>query len=250
MALAYVQGKMGQANGVTSVAITFNTTPGAGSLIVAGFYAVASGSPTFAATCADNKGNTYTDADQFTSGAGGDRVGIGGFYAMNVSSSATFTVTISNLPSGAVTAFIAEVSGAHLTAALDVAIAQDEASTLNPTTASTGVLAQAAEIVFALTGTYPSFQSGGIMTCNTSGYTQIFEHVAPNTNTYGVGEADYRIVAATTAQQVDWTTDYSSNDFGTLIMAFKEAAGGAASPTGNTLYSKVLRSLTQGRVIG
>lgn len=57
----------------------------------------------------------------------------------------------------------------------------------------------------------------------------------------------YQILSATTAVNGRWTIG-SSQAWAACVVVLK-ATGGAASPTGNTLHSKTLRSLTQGRVL-
>lgn len=256
MALTFVQAPAkAQVSDATSVSASFASLPSAGSLIVVGFYGVAGGNPTYAATCADNQSNTYTEIDQATSGAGGTRIGAAMFYAKNIGSpSGTFTVTISSLPSGAHTMWIAEVSGADTTAPLDkhsILGNPTNASTQNPTTSATGALAQAAEIVFGQTGTYPTFQSGGTTSIDNAGYTQIIDTgTGENTNTYGWGEADYKIVAATTTQTLTWTTDYGANDCLASVATFKEAAGGGGDPEGRLKGGKLIRGgLLRGGVL-
>lgn len=116
MAIAVVQSKKVIVTSSDSAAVTFDSTPTAGNLILV----FASNFPGSAstATCTDNKSNTYSQV--FTAQDTSTSSRVWHWYAKNVTSSATFTITVN--PTGAsadITVVIVEVSGADTTAPLD-----------------------------------------------------------------------------------------------------------------------------------
>lgn len=108
--IALVQSKIDNANS----SISFNSTPTVGNLVVV----VVARYPTVPSPTevTDNKGNTYTRAVVASSPAGSPNDSVAIYYAKNISSSGTFTVSYA----GGGTISILEYSGADTTAPLDL----------------------------------------------------------------------------------------------------------------------------------
>ncbi len=227
MAIANVQvATKANADATSTIAKTFATTPVAGNTIIVVVWALGGGgSNTW--SCADNKGNTYNLAVRKTHTSTNGEIAI--FYAENIASSATFTVTCTS--SGSMSAgvlSISEWSGLATSSSLDKTTSNSGSSSA-PSTGSTGTLAQAAELVIAAWGAFSTFQ-GGTISVDDGTYTQMVEEQSAGSGLYAPGEADYKIVSATTAQNVSWTWE-RSNDWLGVIATFKEAAAAAGQPT-------------------
>lgn len=220
MAFTRVQGKSarGSSNGNT-VSVTFNSTPTAGNLIIVqAIGSRVSGSFTF--TVSDNKGNTYNQA---ALSALNDRGRSGIFYAYNIASSATFTVTCKDTdfpattPANTIEIAISEWSGFG---ASDP-VALNTTGTGSGTSVSTGTTAAAPENNCVIAAVFTSRNDGGSSTVDaeTPAWTQEFEDLAD----FPSGEADTRIVTAGGTQSCHWTTSSSVN-WSAALAVFVEAA--------------------------
>ncbi len=91
--------------------VTFDTTPSTGNTIIVAM-AINTASTNMATnSVSDNKGNTYTRIVIQKSGTGADNNGIGLYYASNITSSATFTVTCDPTGSAFITCAAHEYTG-------------------------------------------------------------------------------------------------------------------------------------------
>lgn len=213
MALAYDQQTVqARSSGVNSLQQTTGQAVDAGDLIVVGvgIFNVTAGAP----TVTDDASQTYTEA--IRNDPGGPEVGI--FYVAN-HPGGTIKVTVN--PAGAsadIDFTVSEISGAATSGALDKTATN--AGTGTTPNVSTGVLAQANEIIFAI-----MTHEGSSQALTPDGtYTQVGEN--ENNASGQCYNHQYKIVADTASDQADWTTA-ASVPWHTACATFKEAAGGA-----------------------
>jgi hypothetical protein len=231
IALVQSTGKVTENGGDGVLSATFGSTPSAGNFIgVCSWAYSGSALPGYGTgSCTDNKSNSYSRAvHSEQTGAGSDRFGSAIYAALNISSSATFTVTM-DLAATSAHLHIAcmEFSGLAASAALDKT-ATSTATGSSPTSGNSGTLAQADELVLvvACLGTGDSTTSISAE----AGYTQLAEE--PNDVASQAGEADYKIVSATTAEECTWTVASSASFVNACIATFKQAA---AAPAANKI---------------
>jgi hypothetical protein len=225
--VAFVQstGKFGENGGDGVIAATFGSTPTAGNFIGVVTWSYSSGAAVgyAAGSVSDNKSNSYTQAvENEQAGGGGDNFGSAIYSSANIVSSATFTVTIDITSTSAhLIAAAAEFSGVATSAALDKT-GTSNATGGSPTSGNSGTLAQADELVLVV-----SFFGTGDSTTSISaeaGYTQLAEET--NDAVSQAGESDYKIVAATTAEECTWTVANAATIAGGCIATFKGAGAG------------------------
>lgn len=220
MAISLVQSKVVVVNGSDSTTLTFNSTPASGNLIVVAFSTFGA---TTTASVSDNKGNTYTQARRRDISANNEGVWL--YYSPNVTSSATFTVTVN--PGGAsadITLVIAEFSGADTASPLD----QSNDGGGDSTTPSSGSVttAQDGELyvgVLVHSNTNRTLTEG-------SGWSLIQENEGGTSNI--PISVIFRTAAAGT-YDANWTIGTSSSTYAALIASFK--AGGPQSPYGELM---------------
>lgn len=231
MAITITQSKVtNPVDNADSSNVTFDATPASGSLIVVviyGWRANASGGflvPDGSVT--DNKTNTYTAAVR---GGVSNGANAAIFYSENVTSSATFTITVN--PTGTANYFsytIYELAGAATSSSLDqIASATGTftaPATNQPATGNlAGTTAQNDEIEFA------AVSQNGDQVAITVGvvsptYTQSQEQL--DGVNHQPGEIDHRILTATTNVGASWTMDVTGQ-WSCVAATFKAAAAAA-----------------------
>lgn len=206
-----------------SSAATFVSTPTAGNLIVvtvfgwrtpgAGGFRMASNAVT------DNKGNTYTQAVQSALDPTNSNVSTSIFYAYNITSSATFTITVD--PTGVGNYFswaASEVSGATTGDPLDKTTSNTGTNATAPSTGSTTATSQANEIVFAV---HVNDVTQTSITVDT--FSPVFTELMENLDAANhiPGESDYRVISASGTQSCSWTLA-SASPWSASIATFKD----------------------------
>jgi hypothetical protein len=227
IALVQSTGKVTENGGDGVLAATFGSTPGAGNFIgVCSWAYSGTALPGYGAgSCTDNKGNSYSRSINQESQSGSDRFGAAIYAALNIASSATFTVTMDLTATSAHLHLVClEFSGVETSAALDKT-AVGTTTGGSPTSGNSGTLAQADELVLVV----GCFATGDPTTAIAAeaGYTQVAEE--PDDGASQAGEADYKIVAATTAEECTWTVANPSNVTNACLATFKQAAAGGAT---------------------
>ncbi len=219
---------IGQLIGTTSAAsvasanATFSTAPAAGSMLAV---LISCYNPTATdthgiASVSDNKGNTYVRAIEKLQ-TSDTHVWSTIFYAKNIASSATFTVTVTGqAASGNYLTFgVVEVTGAHTTAPLDQTSTNQTAS--QSTMVATGVTTTVANEYVA--GVASPTSGPGAYTAPT-GYANRVSQT--DDNTQQAGSADDKIRTTTGTETPSWGV--SINAASTVVMAtFKVAAAAA-----------------------
>lgn len=233
MAITITQSKVkNPVDNADSDSTTFDSTPASGSNIVvviygwrsnaSGGFLVPDGSVT------DNKSNTYTAAVR---GGVSNGANAAIFYAENVTSSATFTVTVN--PTGTANYFsytLYELAGAATSSSLDVTASATGTFTAPATTPPatgnlTGTTAQNDEIEFAAVsqnGDQVAITVGSV----TPAYTQSQEQV--DGVNHQPGEIDHRILTSTTNVGASWTMDVTGQ-WSCVAATFKAAAVAATN---------------------
>lgn len=218
MAIALEQDKTtigaSQTDGIT---VTFDTTPTAGNLVVVGL-AMNNVGRFSQGDVTDNQGNSYFLAEEDEEGSGNIKHAAI-FYATNISSSGTFTITIDiqtvNDDPPTITATAMEFSGAsngsvNATAAANGSSTTPSAGTLTTTTAG--------EVIISVFGSgAPTSITEG------SGYTEV------NSNTTGQPQGtQYRIGATATGYATEWTLGASAA-WACVAASFRETSGPGSS---------------------
>ena len=223
MALSITEAKVTSGvDNVDSSAASFASNPAAGNLIVVSINGWRSGVFNMSTTgVTDNQGNTYTRIIQSTNqGSGTASI----FYAYNVASSGTFTITVDPDSTGNYLSWVAyNISGATTADPLDKS-ATDNGVGLSATSGSTGTLSQANEFVTA------SMTKNGA-NANVVEVTVPLWITDAQIDSNAVHQPtmiNSKIVGATTALAANWTIA-GSEAWTAVIATFKEGAGGAAS---------------------
>ncbi len=214
-----VQG--GNTTGSTTLAVTYGSTTGAGSLLVA--VTTAQGSTHNAPTCGTS-GDTFTQASSTYNIQGGNYASY--WYKKNATANCG-TVTFNY--GGSYTyrsGFIYEVTGADTSSPFDQALAANGFVSSAVSTANFS-LAASEEIIFAIVIGTPTISPG-------TGYTGTNFAVTGDATKYFLEE--YHIV---TANEAATATDGATNS-GILAVSFKATAGGAATPV-RKVIAKILR---------
>ncbi len=220
--IAVVQSTHASGNNVSTITTPAITTTSANLIILDEyFYQKLQGS-----TTTDSKSNTWTNSI-----ARYDSTNLGAqqYYNANITGGAshtfTFNLTTNNFPAIAVT----EVSG-HASSPFDQAATVADNSGTSHTTASTGTLAQANNLVMGFGG------AGGSATPSVSApWTQLEQQA--NDGLHEGLVTGYKIVSATTAQSFTWATSASVEASG-HVSIWKDATpggGGASCPKTLTL---------------
>lgn len=190
----------------------------------------------------DSQSNTYV-ATGATFSLGGGLEGRS-FIAHNVTGAAAMTVTATFSASGSTICviFAVAVSGAHASAAVDLA---DDATQVNPgitanalTTGNLGTPSESGEMVLAV-----SFSgSGQDGMAPGTGWTEIDDISFGNIH----GMLEYQIQGSPAAATATWTLedDDGVGTFGMLLVSLKAAAGGGGK------VSKNIRSAPLGLALG
>jgi hypothetical protein len=214
MGIAFVQGKKNQSGWANSLAATFDSTPGAGTLIVV----FAAGSNTATLSCADNKGNTYASA------VGGGASAI--FYAYNVTSSATFTVTVSASAYGSMDIYLMEWSGFGTSDPKDQTGSGTGSWGTGPWTVTlSSATTQNDELIVALADAMATART---WTYDNANYT---ERLNEGSSSYCPSHGVSRIVTSTSAYAHQWSSNVSTAPQ-LLIASFKGATAAGATIIG------------------
>ncbi|MES2360039.1 MAG: hypothetical protein V4529_16990 [Gemmatimonadota bacterium] len=124
--------------------------------------------------------------------------------------------------------FICEVTGAATPTSVDVTPAMNATTGLTPSITS-GTLAQAAEVLFAVMTGDTTNGTVTIVGDAAGGYTDLVNQ--GDNSSSQMGACQYKIVASTSSDTADWTiTDVGGigQGKGSILISIKEAAGGAA----------------------
>lgn len=215
----------------TSQAVTFGTTPTAGNaIVVVAWMFSGNGTGTLpTGGCTDNKGNTYTRAYVSSVGSGGGTsITTACYYTANITSSATFTVTVA--PTAANTAIIME---AYECAGLATSSLLDQTATNTGTTGTTypsgttATTSQADELAFStLVFSDTSGTPGVAFTQNGSGSDPatgwIEELIETDNDAWQAGNAVSRVLTATGAiAHVFGNTNRTTGGWATGVATFK-----------------------------
>jgi len=210
---------------VSSSAHSFGTGPTAGStvFVLASIYngtasdthALGTGSVT------DNQGNTYTllqeqnyslDTKQWAAV----------YSANNVSSSGTFTITLTGRASSYFTWGAVSVKGWAGTPTKDVTSGKDNPNTATIDSGSVTTTGTS-EVALAVSG----LASQPITLTGPSGYTQLWQDI---TATDSDGEGDYKLLTATSTEDPTWTTTGQGTPGGVAVIAtVKDVVSGAVA---------------------
>lgn len=223
MSLSVVQQKASAhfENTTGAQALSFNAIPSPGNLIVVAIWGWNS-SDWSTPSVADNQaagGNSYAKASEGKRTGGGSGCEI--FYAYNINSSGTFTVTVNPPGTGIYWSFeIYEIAGATSTDPFDKSSNNNGNSAL-PDTGSTPTLSQANEFVISVIAHNDCGSSIDVESVSPSWNRGSFSYDAVNDEP---GEIDSRIVSSTSAQICRWTTHNGNHSWAACIATFKEAA--------------------------
>jgi hypothetical protein len=180
----------------------------------------------------DSSSNTWHALTSQQSGTGDNNTRI--YYAWNATSSAAQTFTLSAVTNGYASFCVAGFSGSQTSS---TPFDAQNGSTSNPSnvtslmTRSTGVLAQATELVVTGLG----LGSGSLDSTETadSGFTTYQTQAGASGAAFGTGLA-YKIKNATTAENVTWSWP-TTTDASAVIASFESATGGGGG--GGTLHT-------------
>lgn len=222
IAIEQTMAKVSAAN-VASSNGSFSSTPAAGNTVIVMISGWQDPTGYAPGTISDNQGNTYQlAAENGCDGGPGNHLCYAGiYYAENISSSGTFTITVDPPNTGNYIEWQAiEVSGLATSGAKDKTtsdsgggIASDAA--VGPTAATT----VADELVIAVTSVSQSDTNLNITT--PSGYTQIGLNNDANA-TIGY-QSSYKIISSTGTQSASWSHDNntSNDEWAAAIATFK-----------------------------
>ena len=220
MALTFVQSDHNDVAGGSSVAITFDSTPTAGNLIVV--CAGIDGADPGTTAVADNKGNTYTRDVIDTQG--GARTAI--YWAKDIATSATHTVTFT--PGGASFAYITayEFSGGDTSTQPDTTAGTGGATGTSISSGTSGTTTIADCVAMSTIGT----DQGNTDTINPeAGYTTPGAGKGENENGAGfyANSSAYKVLTGTGTEECTWTLG-GSHTASACISVFRGTAGAAA----------------------
>jgi hypothetical protein len=179
-------------------------------------------------TCADNQGNTYT----LETGDNSNDMKAAIFYAFNVVSAGTFTITLTRTGAAVQETIAVAVEYSGL-GALDPLVGFTKATGNSGTgsTGTSGVLGAIPEaIVFAVIAARQSVFSVTSLTVEVVApvWTEEGEHDSACT-TCSAGEIDDRIVANGDAQSCSWTIGAHGGNFSAVLAAFYSIPPGASA---------------------
>lgn len=201
-------------------AASFTSTPTVGNMIVVCVFGwrVPGGfdMPTNGVT--DNQGNTYTRAVQSSLMPTANDGSASIFYAYNVASSGTFTITVDPTGTGNYFSWSAtEVAGAARSSDPKDQTTSSTGSTNTPSTGTTSATAQNNEIVFINLTTN---QTGSpAVESVTPAWNEIFEQTDPIN--HFPGEVDYRVISSSGTQSGSWTIGNTGPRWAAAIATFK-----------------------------
>lgn len=216
--MALIQSKLGSVTSAGSNAVTFDSTPTAGNLIIVAITYFGGGSDYFS-TLSDNKGNTYTQVGTPQhANATSDYVRL--YYAKNISSSATFTITATftgSPGSGDTMVACFEYSGMDTTAPLDVSDTNKTGSSSTPTSNSI-TPTQNGELIFMV----EVDDNGGSATASANSPFTFRLHQDDSTTHERINTADY---TQPTAGSISGSFNIgTSSNYAIAIAAFKAQA--------------------------
>lgn len=231
MAITIGGSAQGTANNSTTCATAaFGTQPTAGSTIVVCVGFQRDASETLDSVADNASGNTYTRvAADIVETSTQYRVAM--FYAKNVNTTASFTVTATWSAASFEQWIVAvELKGADTTAPLDGSVYGGQMQT-DPGTGtdavSTGTLASASvDGCCVVACTYTS--AGSSITAGTN-YTELYEPVSAG---FSHGQVEYRIQTTAAAATATWTQDDATADFASFAASFKPTGGGGGGSIG------------------
>ena len=217
---------------VTSDAASFGSLPAAGSLVIVviSLWNTPGDGSDRVTSVTDNQSNTYTEAAQAVRTGASEDCCAAIFYAENVNSSGTFTVTI-NLEAGAYVEWSAHsFTGIATSSSLDQIGTNTGAgitSGSQPTVATSGATTQADELVVACASSAnASSPNGDVGWAIPSGWTgELSKHVSQADTI--AHDAAYNIIAATGTQTATWAAHATDvgDAWAAVIGTFKASAG-------------------------
>jgi hypothetical protein len=224
VAIAYVQ-DLGSivADGVASSASTFASTPTAGNAITVGVAGWVSGNTTWTPSAADNKGNTYNI--DITKREATTLVAVARQWsALNIASSATFTVTLTPSTGTFYVVWTAhEFSGVAKSSAVDQTGSNANSGAASLTVTTTGNLSSNDDLVVSVVALDTSLNHTSF---SAAGYTDLEE---ANGSLHMVGAIGRKILTggsgATQSAAWTWTTNPSIGAAATIV-AYKPLATG------------------------
>lgn len=195
---------------------TFPTTPTAGNLIVVYVWAYKSGGAAdlAAGVITDNKGNTYHRAVVVNNANGADNISAAIFYAYNISSSATFTVSLTS-SNNAYGMVAVEYASMITTDPLDK-VSSNTGNSSAPDSGATAALSVPGELVAACFGT---IASGTVSWIDPSGFTNRAKET--DNATLQVGQGLDKLVESKSAVQASWSSMAASGVWSAVVATFK-----------------------------
>lgn len=214
MAIAFVQSKLTQISGTSSVNLSFDSSVTAGNCVVvfttSWFYQSSS--------VTDNQsGNTYNSLVAIDAGGGDPHARI--WAALNVAASGTFTATASFPGNADATIIIAEFSGVATSSAAEVANTATGTSS-SPSVSTNGATTDAGDVLVGIVT-----HDGSTMAI-TETYSLIAEQ--ENNSTSQSGNAQYRLPGSIGTHALAWTMA-SSTGWIAAVVALKPAANTPAA---------------------
>jgi hypothetical protein len=230
MAIALVQSKLGSTTTTGANAVTFTSTPTAGNLIVVCVTYFGGGSDYFS-SIADNKSNTYTQVGStLHANATSDYCRV--YYAKNITSSATFTITVNftgSPGSGDTMVAIHEYSGADTTAPLD---SVNPGATGSGTAVSPGAVTPTVNGCLIFSGGCDDSGANATPTANTGGGYTLRQHQDDASSHERIYTEDF--VQTTAASTTASFTIGASSHWAVQAAVFKPS-GAAAAKTYSTM---------------
>lgn len=203
-----------QADNVASKAVSFGTAPAAGSLLVVmiATYDNSGGDAHGITSVTDNQGNTYTRAVEIINPGSGQHEWSTIFYAKNIASSGTFTITLTgaNGSSNYYSFGVVEVIGADTTAPLD------QTSTNTGTSTTPTAIGITTTVANEYVASAISLAANATSITVPTGYTSRFSEPADSPHQAGAGAEKIRTTTGTetpvwtVGASVQWTVAMAS----------------------------------------
>ncbi len=228
--IAYVRdtGKFTGAN-VDNASGSFAALPAIGSFVVVGSSVYAGSIDNNATTASDNQSHTYAkDVESLHAGAS---AGAAIHTTRVTASSGTFTVTIDTATNTGnyIVGVGAEFRGIKVTTPKDQSTSNSSTVTVTSgNTGTTGSIAQAYELVIAVTNVNANDVNLNITTPASSGYTSLA--VQQDSQAIIGAEISYKIVAAVGTQTASWTFDTAT--YNAVICTYKADLGCSLASSG------------------
>jgi hypothetical protein len=224
MAISFVQkSSIAGNNGATGDSFTLTLTGVTGGNAIIVCSSISAAPATGGHVTSVNDGNAYTNAVQSAQVYGGSSYNVASIDFLLAAASGSHSIVVTNNAGSFNTygfGWACEVSGLAISP-LDKTQTNANASGNTPSTGSTGTLALANEIAFAV---FNTSDAGNSSLTLPSGFTNIGSIQLAATYTASQGSADYAIVSATTALNANWGAGLSGTPSWSACIATFAAA--------------------------